>query len=133
MTAEFAIGSTAALVSELAKCMDDLRRHWGMVNGELPPPATPAEFDLRGVFRSSDYPRDAFYGDQAGATTFLVMIDEKGAILDCLVKQTSGAASLDQMACQIIRTRARAKKPALDATGKPMKSMQTRIVQWKLE
>lgn len=132
MTAEFAIGSTTALAKELGKCMDDLRRHWGMVNGELPAPATPAEFSLEGVFRSSDYPRDAMNGDQAGATTFLVMIDEKGAIMDCLVKQSSGVASLDGMVCQVVRARAKAKKPALDATGKPVKSIYTQTVHWQL-
>jgi TonB family protein len=132
MSIEFAIGSTGALSREIAKCMEDLRQHWGMVNGELPTPATPADFTLRGLFRSSDYPRDAMHGGQGGDTTFMVMIDEKGAIMDCMVEQSSGVASLDAMACQIIRTRAKAKKPALDAAGKPVKSIMTETVTWQL-
>ena len=132
MSAELAVGSTEALSRELKKCMDDLRLHWGMVNGELPKPAQNAEFSLQGLFRSSDYPRDAFYGDQAGATTFLLMIDEKGTINDCLVKQTSGVASLDAMGCQVIKERAKAKRPALDANGKPVKTIYTQTVNWLL-
>jgi hypothetical protein len=132
MSVEFAIGSMAALSRELIKCMDDLRQQWGMVNGELPKPAQNAELSLQGIFRSDDYPRDAFFGEQGGATTFLLMIDEKGTIMDCLVKQTSGVASLDAMGCQVIKLRAKAKRPAFDASGRPVKTIYTQTVNWQL-
>jgi len=130
-SAEFNVGSTVALAKELTKCMDDLRRHWGMVDGELPKPAQLAAVHLRGVFRSSDYPRDAMNADQAGSTKFLLMIDESGAVIDCLVSETSKVASLDAMGCQVMRARVRA-KPALDSAGKPVKSIYVQTVNWQL-
>ena len=130
-TAEFNVGSTAALAQELSKCVDDLRRHWGIVDGKFPEPATPAKLSLQGIFRSSDYPRDAMNADQMGATTFLLMIDEMGAILDCLVKETSGVASIDAMGCQVIKERAKA-KPARDIAGKPVKSGYIATINWRI-
>jgi len=131
-SAEFEIGSTVGLAKELAKCIDDLRRHWGIVNGELPKPATNAKLNLQGIFRSSDYPRDAMNADQTGGTTFLLMIDEKGSILDCLVKETSGVASLDAMGCQVIKERAKVAKPAFDAAGKPTKTVYVASINWDI-
>jgi hypothetical protein len=113
-SAEFNVGSTVALAKELTKCMDDLRRHWGMVDGELPKPA-----------------QLAANADQAGSTKFLLMIDESGAVIDCLVSETSKVASLDAMGCQVMRARVRA-KPALDSAGKPVKSIYVQTVNWQL-
>jgi len=130
-SAEFDVGSTAALAKELSKCVEDLRRHWGIVDDKFPEPATPAKLSLQGIFRSSDYPRDAMNAEQTGSTTFLLMIDEKGAILDCLVKETSGVASIDAMGCQVIKARAKA-KPALDAAGKPVKTGYVARINWQI-
>lgn len=131
-SAEFDVGSTVGLAKELSKCLNDLRRHWGIANGELPKPATNAQLSLQRIFRSSDYPRDAMNADQTGATTFLLMIDEKGSILDCLVKETSGVASLDAMGCQVIQQRAKVSKPALDAAGKPIKTVYVARINWDI-
>ena len=129
--AEFAIGSTTALAKELNKCVDDLRKHWGIVDSEFPEPAQQAKLNLRGIFKSSDYPRDAMTADQSGRTSYLLMIDKSGVIMDCLVRETSGAASIDFMGCQVIRERARA-QPALDASGKPTKSGYIARVNWEI-
>jgi hypothetical protein len=69
--------------------------------------------------------------DQAGSTKFLLMIDESGAVIDCLVSETSKVASLDAMGCQVMRARVRA-KPALDSAGKPVKSIYVQTVNWQL-
>lgn len=130
-SAEFEVGSTVKLAEELAKCMDDLRSTWGMQDGKFPKPATEAELNLKNVFSSNDYPRDAMNADQTGSTKFLLMIDEKGAIMDCLVQETSGVASLDAMGCQVIKARGKA-KPALDADGKPVKSLHETNVHWSI-
>lgn len=127
---EFAIGSTNALSRELGKCLADLQRHWGMVDGKLPDPAQPAEIS-RGLFSSSDYPEDAWMADQGGITEFLLMIDEKGAVLDCLIEKSSGVASIDGMGCQVIKERAKV-KPALDAGGKPVKSVRKYRITWRM-
>lgn len=131
MSAEFDIGSTAALSRELAKCLADLQTHWGMVNGALPTPAVQPIVSLKGIFTSDDYPEDAMTADQGGATKFLLMIDEKGSLIDCVVTETSGVASIDGMGCQVMKERVKA-KPALDAGGKPMKSIYETHVHWQI-
>lgn len=131
-TAEFAIGSTAALSRELGKCLADLQKHWGMINGELPKPAVPPVFPLRGLIRSEDYPEDAFNANQGGTTRYMLMIDDNGKLLDCIVQETSGVASIDQMGCQVIKERGKG-KPALDAGGKPMKSIIEGRISWRIE
>lgn len=131
-TAEFDVGSTAALAKEMEKCLNDLRRHWGIVDGELPKPAQGAKLSLQGIFRSSDYPRDAMNAEQTGSTGYLLMIDEKGSILDCMISETSGVASLDAMGCQVIRERAKVKQPAMDSSGMPVKSIYVSRVVWDI-
>lgn len=129
--AEFAIGSIVALAQELRKCVESLRNHWGIVDGQLPTPAQPAKLNLKGLFTNADYPKDAMFAEQTGTTTYLLMVDAKGKILDCLVKEGSGVASLDFMGCQVIKERAKG-EPALDAAGKPTKSIFVARLQWDI-
>ena len=130
-TAEFAIGSTVALSRELGKCLADLQSHWGMVDGELPNPATPPQLPLQGLIQPDDYPDDAMTANQGGTTRYMLMLDEKGSVLDCVIQETSGVASIDGMGCQVIKERAKG-KPALDAAGKPIKSTYVATVTWAI-
>lgn len=115
-----ALGPTTALRKALDTCMADLRTQWGMVNGKLPRPAISsyAKGDVRSVFKSEDYPQEAIDRSQTGRTQFMLMIGRDGSVMDCVVVESSGIASLDAMGCQVIRERAKF-KPAIDASGKP--------------
>jgi TonB family protein len=135
MSADLWVGSTAALHKELATCMDDLRKHWGMVDGKLPEPPKRAVAvpDVRKLFRDDDYPEDALDNNQTGSTTMLLMIDAKGAVADCITVETSGVATIDAMSCQVMRERARF-NPALDANGKPTRDTYvTPPIRYKME
>ena len=118
--ASLALGKTDALRKALDTCMADLRTRWGMVGGKLPKPAIAsfAQGDVRGVFQSDDYPQDALDANQTGSASYLLMIGRDGSVMDCVVNESSGVASLDAMGCQVIRERAKF-KPAIDAAGKP--------------
>lgn len=118
--AALALGSTSSLVKALDKCMADLKVQWRMVDGKLPAPAAASrsEGDVRGIFRYTDYPEDAIQAGQGGTANYLLMIGKDGSVMDCVVAQSSGIASLDAMGCQVIRERAKF-KPAADANGKP--------------
>ena len=118
--ASLALGKTEPLRKALEICMADLRTQWGMVGGKLPKPAIAsyAQGDVRGIFKSEDYPEDAMDANQSGSTRFLLMVDKTGSVMDCVVAQSSGVASLDAMGCQVLRERAKF-KPAIDAAGKP--------------
>ena len=117
--ANLALGSTTALRKALDTCMADLRAQWRMVDGKLPKPAiaSSARGDVRKVFRSEDYPDEALGQNQGGLTQYMLMIGKDGSVMDCVVAQSSGIASLDAMGCQVIRERARF-TPAADANGK---------------
>jgi protein TonB len=51
----------------------------------------------------------------------ILLVDEAGKVAGCDVLSPSGIPALDIMGCQVIRNRARF-TPALDATGKPVRS-----------
>lgn len=135
MGAALEIGGGVALSKAIETCMGDLRNHWGMVDGKLPAPAlaSQSQHDVRGIFRSDDYPADAVEAGQGGATSYLLMIDERGAVMDCAIKQSSGVATLDAMGCQVIRERAKF-AAAKDGTNKPVKSTYvTPVIRWVIE
>lgn len=83
------------------------------------------------MFNSDDYPEDAMNANQGGATKYLLMIDENGGLLDCVIEETSGVASIDAMGCQVMKERAKG-KPARDAAGKPIKSILRQQVHWHI-
>lgn len=129
-----ALGSTATLRKALEQCMVDLRTQWGMVDGKLPTPTnvSQAKGDVRGIFTADDYPEDALAASQSGTTKFLLMIGRDGSVMDCVVAESSGIASLDAMGCQVIRERARF-KPATNASGKPtVDTYVTPPIRWQM-
>lgn len=134
MGAALVIGGGPSLRKAIDACMTDLRKHWGMVDGELPAPAIANQptVDVRGLFRSDDYPEDAIATGQTGDTSFTLMIDEKGSVMDCAIRESSGVATLDAMGCQVIRERAKF-IAAKDSTGKPVKSIYlTPQIRWRI-
>jgi TonB family protein len=132
MSADVALAYSPALSRAMAACSDDLRKHWGMVDGQLAKPAVRAEGDLRSLFSDDDYPADALEAENTGTTRFLIMVDEQGLPMDCVVIESSGVASLDAMGCQVIRDRLKF-KPARDANGKPVKDTFTSPpIRWSI-
>lgn len=134
MGAALEIGGGASLNKALDTCMADLRKHWGMIDGELPVPAISNQptGSVSGLFTSADYPEDAVAAGQSGDTSFTLMIDERGNIMDCAIRESSGIATLDAMGCQVIRERAKF-IAAKDSNGKPVKSIfLTPQIRWRL-
>jgi len=135
MGAALAIGGGASLSRAIETCMTDLRTHWGMIDGALPEPAiaNQPKGDVQGVFRHEDYPEDAIAAEQSGTTSFTLMVDEKGAVMDCAIRESSGIATLDAMGCQVLRERAKF-IPAKDLAGKPIKSIfLTPSIRWVMQ
>ena len=135
MGAALAIGGGASLSKAIDTCMADLRKDWGMVDGAFPTPTLAPQpvGNVMGIFRAEDYPDDAVAANQSGKTQYLLMIDERGAVMDCAITESSGLATLDAMGCQVLRERARF-GPARDATDKPVKStFITPPIRWVLQ
>jgi hypothetical protein len=117
-----ALTSMAALLDGLETCTADLKRYWnegGNKDGRI---VTQAKGDVRSIFNDGDFPQEALGRHQDGKAQFLLLIDEKGKIAACHIEKASGIPALDAMGCQVIMERARF-KPALDAAGKPVRSM----------
>lgn len=128
----FAVPGIAAVLKGLDQCNADLRKYWN-VGGAGVPIATHAQplKSLAAYFSDRDYPAQAIDEHASGRTGLMMMVDETGMLRDCLVEQTSGIATLDAMACLALRRRAKF-KPALDSSGKPMRSVLTGTIVWRM-
>lgn len=128
----FALPGIDKVLKGLDECNADLRKYWnvGGAGVRLSKPATPVR-PLAAYFSDRDYPAQAVDENAGGASLVMMMIDESGTLKDCLVEETSGIASLDAMACIALRQRARF-KPALDEGGRPVRSVLTQRIVWRM-
>jgi TonB family protein len=129
----FQLTEFAPLVTELDKCVTDLRDYWNIGEAYKSRIATPAKpkRPLRDLFSPMDYPRTAIQKNQEGGVTLSFLVDEHGKVADCTVDQTSGIALLDTMSCYVISKRAQF-TPALDRDGKPVRSAYSERVVWNI-
>jgi outer membrane biosynthesis protein TonB len=129
----FALPGMAAVLKALDACNQDLREHWNVTEAtaaKITKEASPLK-PLGSYVSNGDYPTQASRENASGKTGFIMMIGETGKIEDCMVEETSGIASLDAMACGIFLERAKF-TPALDAAGKPIRSVCMTSVTWIL-
>ena len=128
----FALGPMASAWTELDACLRRLRHTWnvGEHSGRLASSAEPTL--ATGLFSDSDYPRVAARKGQMGTTHIILLIDESGAVKDCTLAETSGAAVLDASTCGIILRRAKF-RPATGLNGKPAKSAYEQRITWRLQ
>jgi TonB family protein len=128
----FALPGMATILDRLDECNADLRKYWNTGDGTPPlsKPATPLK-PLASYFSDSDYPDQAIREFESGRSEVMLMVDETGKLKDCLVEESSGNASLDAMTCYVLLQRAKF-NPALDASGKPVRSVLTSAVKWKM-
>ena len=128
----FALPDMAAALKALDRCNADLRKHWNADEAGVARVAKAAESKLpvSRLVRDSDYPEQAIMEGASGYTRMMLMIDEQGALKDCMVVETSGIASFDAMACGILIERAAKFRPALDTAGKPIRSVYTLGFRW---
>lgn len=125
----FALPSMSAVLKGLDTCNADLRHHWNIGGvSAVATQATPSKSPGSWV-NNDDYPQQALDEGASGIVQFVLLIDGDGKVRDCMVEETSGVASLDAMACLLLRERAKF-KPAVDASGKPVRSSWTNRFRW---
>jgi hypothetical protein len=128
----FALPGIAAVLKGLDECNADLRKYWNVGGAGVPIAAHAQPLKpLAAYFSDRDYPAQAIDEHASGRTGLMMMVDEAGVMRDCLVEQTSGIATLDAMACLALRQRAKF-KPALDPAGKPVRSVLTGAIVWRM-
>lgn len=129
----FALDQVGPLLEVMNNCVADLRKIWN-VNGSDEDERTvreDAKGNLRRLFSSGDYPRDALLGGDGGSVKVVLLVDEKGRVADCSVMETSRVAVLDAQSCAILKERARF-KPAVGKDGKPAKDAFIQGIKWQL-
>ena len=92
---------------------------------------TPARAHGQVAPREADYPSIALREAQQGTATAIWEIAEDGCVEACRIDKPSGAPALDAATCRIITLRGRY-DPALDARGKPIRSIDSATFTWRL-
>lgn len=124
-------GPLNALMKTLADCRRDLRIHWNIDEAKQATFRSRAKASIWKLFRAGDYPAQAFQQGEGGTTAVVLLIDEKGAVKECMVEGTSGIPTLDAMSCIVIRKRARF-EPAIGVDGKPVRDSVTTRIRWEM-
>lgn len=129
----FALPGIASVLKALDECNEDLRTHWNVGEAGVARLTRKAvsEKPLHTYVSADDYPAQAARESARGPVRMMLMVDEAGTLKDCIVEETSGIATLDAMACSVYLQRAKF-SPALDAAGKPTKSVITTRIHWKI-
>ncbi len=87
--------------------------------------------DPGGWIRSSDYPSTAVSDESEGRVSVVLKVDPQGRVASCTVTVSSGIATLDDTACNLMVLRA-VFSPATDAKGKPTWGSYRTSVVWKM-
>lgn len=124
-------GSLGAPMAAVRTCTDSLLKSWGydpIVQAHLSKPATPTKAPQTWL-RSSDYPHDALWSGHNGIVQFRLDIDAAGNVNGCHVLHRTNPDDFADLTCKLIAGRAHF-SPALDTSGKPVKSFFVSSVIW---
>jgi TonB family protein len=132
MDTSFELDQASEVLEGLQRCTADLMRYWNYDGEKQGSIAVPSKGDVRSIFSSFDYPRDAAAKGEQGTTQYLLLVDEKGRVAGCHVLIATGIPTLDSRGCIVLLARARF-TPARDASGKPVRSaVVTPEIVWRI-
>lgn len=125
-------GALGDVMKVLGNCRDDLRAYWNIDEARQAALKSRVKSNsLASYFSSDDYPAQAMHDDESGMASVVLLINEKGEVKECMVDGTSGVATLDAMACIVLRHRAKF-EPAIGADGKPTRDSVNSRIRWEL-
>ncbi|MBX7458809.1 energy transducer TonB [Qipengyuania sp. 1NDH17] len=117
----------------LNQCAENLVEFWGLdLEQHRTMQRGPEWTNSKVVIRRfmSDYPSKALRRGEQGSVRFVVLVDEKGEIIECRQSDATELEALDSPACRAME---RAKfEPALDANGQPMRSYYATKIRYVL-
>ena len=125
------MGPLDALMKTLIHCRKDLRAYWNIDEARQATFKSRAKADLYRLFSTDDYPDQAVHQGDSGMTSVALLVDEKGAVKECMVEGTSGIPTLDAMTCIVLRQRAKF-EPAVGPDGKPARDSVTSRIRWEM-
>lgn len=86
--------------------------------------------DLRVLFSTGDYPRQALLAEEQGSVRALLTINAKGRVDGCTILEQSGSASIDQATCTILKSRSRFPKSDHPENGDRL--LVTEAIKWQI-
>lgn len=118
-----ALGPMGKPMQAMRTCMDNLLQHWGYdpaviaAQSKAPKPiGSPGNW-----LTTVDYPSASLMRGHNGIVQFRLDLDEAGKILGCHILARTNPDEFADVSCRALTRRAKF-EPALDATGKAMKS-----------
>ena len=93
---DLAVPGMAKAMAALDICNSDLRRLWN-AGEEGADKVEHSVAPLASYVSDADYPAQAVEEERGGISKVTLLIDETGALKNCLVEETSGIATLDAM------------------------------------
>ncbi|NYT42008.1 energy transducer TonB [Sphingomonas sp. R-74633] len=126
-------GSLAKPMTLLRHCTETLVKSWGFdpeQQAAAQRRAKPANAPQNWL-NPNDYPGGALAGGHNGVVQFRLDVDEEGKITGCYVLARTSPDDFADLTCRMVSRRGRF-DPALDATGKPMRSYFVQKVSWKI-
>ena len=87
--------------------------------------------NIAAVIGNEDYPIDAMRNSEQGTVGFVLTLDERGRVADCVVEYSSGSASLDAQTCRLMWLRIQL-EPGRDKAGNPVTSALRAKIRWVL-
>ena len=127
------LGSMRSPMRAMRSCTDNLVRTWGYdpsVTGALSKPPEPASYPGSWL-TTDDYPAGMVATGQLGAVEFRLDVDENGGVTGCTILRRAGDETFAATSCMKLKRRARF-NPALDNTGRPVRSFYINRVNWIL-
>ena len=124
-------GVMAKPLSGMRDCVDNMIRSWGVdpeVQQDLSVHPQPANNPGTWV-NSSDYPMKMLRQGQNAIVRFRLIVGKDGKVISCAVQSAAGPTDFRDWTCDLIKSRAKF-RPALDATGKPVKAYWLSSVRW---
>lgn len=88
--------------------------------------------DVRGLFRSDDYPSMALRHEEQGGVRARLTVGPDGRVTQCEIAESSGSEHLDSATCDVLIARARF-EPGVDEAGEPVSGTYvTPTVEWRI-
>lgn len=119
----FETGPMDKPMAAMRSCLSDLVASWGYDPAQQASALRPALAltSPASWLRSGDYPTNALLQGHNGLVQFRLDLDASGAVSGCRVLYRTNPDDFADLTCKILTKRARF-SPALDSSGKPMRS-----------
>lgn len=126
------IGPMEEPIKALQGCIADLMKDWGVSMDQIAHATRQAEpiSNPQTWIRSSDYPAEMLRDGKEGVVGFRLVVDEQGGVKQCFV-DIDKSGPFEMATCNAVKAHARF-KPALDADGKPMPTIYSCRVNYRL-